>query len=203
MTNIRTGFSGEAWMDDFEPIKKESGEEIDVSKINYFKLHGSLDWEMENGYLKGSSSHEPSKNPWIIFGEESKMVSIEPFLSLLIRFKERLKSADFVVCIGYSFFDTYINNLLLQSVNTSGKKLIIVDIKDESKDQFLERLKYIQENDFNHRNNTLSIASEKLHLISKTSAVNFLKDHLGRNAKGLLDLINKLESEMVKEESPF
>jgi len=198
VTNIRTGFSGENWMDDFETAEGEL-----KSKINYYKLHGSLDWEMEDGYLMSSVNHEYSNNPWVIFGEESKMVSIEPFLSLLVRYKQKLKLADYIICVGYSFFDTYINNLLLQAVNLPGKRLIIVDTKEETKSQFIERLKYIQQNDFNHKNNTSTISEERIHLFSGTTAVKYFKDHLGKNAPGLMTLIEKLEQESEAEEYPF
>lgn len=40
-----------------------------------------------------------------------------------------LEEADFYIVIGYSFFDTYINNIILQGVNQDpDKKIIIVDI---------------------------------------------------------------------------
>lgn len=198
VTNIRTGFSGEQWADDFD-----SNDGNVKSKINYFKLHGSLDWEMEEGYLRASTSHIASKNPWVIFGEESKMVSVEPFLSLLVHYKQKLKEADYIICVGYSFFDTYINNLLLQAVNLPGKRLIVVDKKPESPREFVDRLRNIQQNDYSHKNNTTTISEERLKLFSNTTAADFFKSVLGRDASGLLNIIDELQRESITKESPF
>jgi len=80
------------------------------------------------------------RDPLIIFGSYSKMLSFDPFLYILSKFRTLLEESTIFIVIGYSFHDKYINNLLIQqlSQNTDKdipKKLLIVDpsYKDKTK----------------------------------------------------------------------
>jgi hypothetical protein len=70
---------------------------------------------------------DPNHDPYIIFGYGAKTFSVEPFFSLIHNFRTLLKERSYIFTIGYSFFDPYINNLLLEALNHGGKKLIIVN----------------------------------------------------------------------------
>lgn len=123
--------------------KAANDEESDI--INLYKLHGSLDWmrlidgtilekvPVEDGYEDYEDSGGENRiehDPFIIFGQGTKFFSVEPFFSMIQDFSRKLKERDYYFVIGYSFFDPYINNLLIQAVKDGGqknKKIIIVN----------------------------------------------------------------------------
>lgn len=123
------------------------------TKINLFKLHGSLDWEYnhESEEISIKENIDDGREPLIIFGSYSKMLSFDPFLYILSKFRASLEEATIFIVVGYSFHDKYINNLLIQqlSQNTDNdipKKLLIVDpgCKGKTSVQVAEELKQIQ-----------------------------------------------------------
>jgi len=115
--------------------------EEECNRINLYKLHGSLDWIrlsdgniLENPKLAQLSEEDDENriehNPFIIFGQGIKVFSIEPFVSLIQSFREKLRERSYLFIIGYSFFDPYINNLLIHAVKEAreeNKKIIIVN----------------------------------------------------------------------------
>ena len=110
------------------------------TKINLYKLHGSLDWEYnpDSEDIQIKSNIDDGREPLIIFGSYSKMLSFDPFLFMLSQFRTLLSKATIFVVIGYSFHDKYINNLLIQqlSMNTEEdipKKILIVDPQTKKK----------------------------------------------------------------------
>jgi len=62
----------------------------------------------------------------LIFGRSNKMFSFDPFLKLLGDFREKLSTARMYVLIGYSFNDSYINDLLIQQLNAQSGKMMVV-----------------------------------------------------------------------------
>jgi len=120
--------------------KAANNDEADI--INLYKLHGSLDWiRLADGSVREKHSDDETftegeeeiridHDPFIIFGHGTKFFSVEPFFSLIQHFSRKLKERDYYFIIGYSFFDPYINNLLIQAVKDGGqsnKKIIIVN----------------------------------------------------------------------------
>lgn len=120
--------------------KSANSEEADI--INLYKLHGSLDWVRltdgsvreksinDESFMEGEEEIRIDHDPFIIFGHGTKFFSVEPFFSLIQNFSKMLKERDYFFVIGYSFFDPYINNLLIQAVKDGGqrnKKIIIVN----------------------------------------------------------------------------
>ena len=98
----------------------------DNSRINLYKIHGSIDWyfdEVEE-VIKYKQDHEPAFNPknpselkpHIILGYQHKLFSVEPFFSIVQEFIQKLRSSNLIIVVGYSFNDSYINNLLIQEV---------------------------------------------------------------------------------------
>lgn len=111
-------------------------EPIDFGRINLYKLHGSLDWvRLDSGEFKEEEKlneqdkgHiEDEHSPYLIFGQGTKTFSVEPFFTLIQHFRTKLKEKSYIFVIGYSFFDPYINNLLIDSVKGTSKKLIIIN----------------------------------------------------------------------------
>ncbi|WP_169703038.1 SIR2 family protein [Candidatus Kuenenia stuttgartiensis] len=85
----------------------------EFGRINLYKLHGSIDWaRVESGEIYEESKFpeeekeyiEPFHNPYVIFGQGSKTISVEPFFSLMKKFNELLRIKKYIFVIGYSFF---------------------------------------------------------------------------------------------------
>lgn len=199
--NVNTGFIQGRWADDFSDGKKEH--HANESKINYYKIHGSLDWYRDVDVAHCSESHIIQDRPFLIFGQENKMLSIEPFFSLLVRFRKRLDEATHVISIGYSFFDPYINNLIISSVNNQfDKKLIIVDpgLKDCTPDKFVEKLKIIQGVDIQNGTYNLStLDSSRVHIIPQRTD-EFYWEYLSDGARKLKELV---EIQNPEDQAPF
>lgn len=169
------------------------------TKINLFKLHGSIDWEhdQESEEILIEENINDSKEPLIIFGSFSKMLSFDPFLYILSNFRTLLKEATIFVVIGYSFHDKYINNLMIQQLshNTEEdvpKKLLVVDpcLANVSEAQFAEELKAIQDSkSINDIINFRQISPERIKLISKSASA-FYAEYF---ASGAAVLKNELE----------
>jgi hypothetical protein len=230
------GFVSGEW----KGVREKDVEEFD--KLNLFKLHGSLDWVRltDSGAVKQRESlrSEEEKdiderhNPYLIFGHGSKTFSFDPFFSLISNFKEMLLSRPYIFAIGYSFFDPYINNLIIEALNTNEfSKLIIVNPTFGPKVD-PEKLK-INHNDF-HRVEEIEgsdgslVLSEYIESIQKNAFYselpefniqkingsdrihymnmgfdNFLKEYFKQDGKRLIDLISKYEAERVEQENPF
>jgi hypothetical protein len=112
--------------------------ELPFDKINLYKLHGSLDWvRLESGEVKEKEKCNDDEldmidkkhNPYVIFGHGTKTFSVDPFFSLIHSFRKLLVEREYIFVVGYSFFDPYINNMLIEAVNIGNKKVIIVNPK--------------------------------------------------------------------------
>jgi hypothetical protein len=119
------GFSGGGW----DPSSYDA-----APGFHLYKLHGSLDWrkDPEHGIVsieypryKHADEVEHLRS-LVIFGTDQKMTGEEPFLSLVYRFSQALKTADLVVAIGYSFSDGYVNEMLVQSFDTNTRMRVLV-----------------------------------------------------------------------------
>jgi hypothetical protein len=128
----RTGFYSNEWRGmDFDDVNES------FVKMNLYKLHGSLDWvRLNTGEVKMINAlTEEEKNdidvnhsPYVIFGHGTKTFSFDPFFNLTKHFKEKLTDRPYIFVIGYSFFDPYINNLIIEALNNDiSKKLIIIN----------------------------------------------------------------------------
>ncbi len=108
----------------------------DFGRINLYKLHGSLDWVRltsddfkEKDKLVGDENQyiDEGHNPYVIFGQGTKTFSIEPFFSLIQHFRRKLNEKKYFFVVGYSFFDPYINNLFIEAVRGTSKKIVIIN----------------------------------------------------------------------------
>ena len=188
---INDGFTGKQWADGFD--LKESTES-NKYRINLYKLHGSMNWERDGelDQVVKTDHYSNANDPLIIFGQEAKMLSVDPFLSLTSRFKRKLEDSDFYFVIGYSFFDTYINNLLLEGVNRfPERKMIVVNSSCKDSKKLSEKIARIQKNDFNGAYNISSISPDKIVLVNE-KAGNFYDKYLGEKGKELKKLIDKI-----------
>lgn len=172
------------------------------TKINLYKLHGSIDWEYnrDSEIIQIKNNIDDSQEPLIIFGSYSKMLSFDPFLYMLNEFRTSLSKATLFVVIGYSFHDKYINNLLIQQLSNNTqedipKKLLIVNpsTKEKTEDQVAEELRQIQDSkSINDVINFRQISNERIKLIPK-SAAEFYSEYFSNNAKLLLAELEETE----------
>lgn len=144
---LYTGFVSNKWVGfDKSDIDENT---YTASRINYYKLHGSLDWyRLTDGSVRKKTENEDIENieidPLLIFGHGTKVYTIEPFFSILESFKSKLKEKKYYIVIGYSFFDPHVNNLIFNELmNDDEKILLIVNPKISDK---------LQDNDFDSKN---------------------------------------------------
>lgn len=201
---LNNGFSNNAW--------DTTSFDVPQSRLNLYKIHGSLDWYLDKDDTHSLPDYEIAFNklqpderkPQLILGYESKLFSVDPFFTLLQKFIEKLNKVNLVVVIGYSFFDAYLNNILIKFLNSSeNKKLFIVDPGFSSKpnpaESFTEYLKIIQ-TDTSTLNiyNYTSLASAKVEFFKSGSEISGAKEFYTEyfadkcaKLKGLYELAGK------------
>ena len=201
-TNLNNGFSKTGFNSNEFTISE--------SRINYYKLHGSLDWSRtREGSVVCDLDHNKQDNPVIIFGEDNKMMSFDPFFSLLVNFKQRLENSEVFIIIGYSFQDAYINNLLLQSVNEGQKKMLIVEPyafgNDNSSEQeinndFLKRLELVQRTKEHTGLDNLSfkLSPERFEILRMTAS-QFFDEYFKHSGEKLIQYV----ASITEDELPF
>lgn len=183
------------WAADFD-------NENSVTKLNYYKLHGSLGWEYnkDTEEISIKENINDGREPLIIFGSYSKMLSIDPFLYILSKFRDSLEKSTIFIIIGYSFHDKYINNLLIQqlSQNTTAnvpKKLLVVNpsYNNTTESQFTEELKQIQDSkSYNDVINFKYISPDRIKIVAKTAA-NFYLEYFTNNAQMIENELFEIE----------
>jgi len=194
---LENGFDGRHWTGNFTDVDQQK-----ESKINLFKLHGSLDWWYNSDDEVVELRWPDNAEPLIVFGTDNKMHSIAPFLDLLTCFRSRLKRAALLVTIGYSFFDPYVNNVLIHELSRSPRKRILVidpKYKKKSPTDFLDHLAKLQlKNPIQGIPNLSKISPEKVKVFS-LRARDFFKTYLANGGSKLWQ-----EYERVKESTtPF
>ena len=116
--------------------------------INLLKIHGSVDWEMdEKGQLIKVLTNKQKDviNPVMIFPSSEKYMQSyqEPYFSLMTKFQELLRKPNTLfMTIGFSFADNHIFEMILQSIkhNNSLSTLITDYTLDGNKNPNWEEL---------------------------------------------------------------
>jgi hypothetical protein len=121
--------------------------------LSLLKLHGSVDWTLDESQEAGVSTHrmrivapaEVSKAthlPAVVFGGRSKLRADGPFLDLFAAFRRELASTDDLVIVGYSFRDEHINEYIGNWLSGSESRTItIIDLHATSIDsEFASKL---------------------------------------------------------------
>ncbi|MHA1401687.1 MAG: SIR2 family protein [Candidatus Heimdallarchaeaceae archaeon] len=187
---LSDGFDGSNWTGNFD------------KKINYYKLHGSLNWylDKETESIRKIDNQAISPEPLIIFGSDNKMLSFEPFLNLITEFYRKLKQANLLIVIGYSFQDKYINNLIIQQLmdTRTTKKMLIVDPScEEESESFVKRLQDTQI----MRDSSESVSFTKLNreLVEtyKTTAAEFIRSFFSNEAYDLREKLQQILKEYL------
>lgn len=107
----------------------------DAYDVYLYKLHGSLDW-VADAKLGVCSIRWPAaedtegvsadEEALLIFGTNSKMRPVDPFLSLLFHFQQALNRSTLLVIVGYSFGDEHVNEMIFDSLQRDVKMRCIV-----------------------------------------------------------------------------
>ncbi len=230
---IWMGFSNGQWVG----LESEPKLEEEKRRINFYKLHGSLNWlrntandiwEKEKWEKQNRVEQEEQNlehNPFIIFGQGIKSFSVEPFFSMINHFRRLLEEKDYFFVIGYSFFDPYINNLLISATLGTNKKIFIVNpefgpeeiYKEEPNNEFgecqfseykqklAEYIKEIQKNSFYSELPEFNVSYVKpdslIYIPWETEK--FIKKYFLNGGNLLIKGIEKFEQERKEIEKPF
>ena len=122
--NVQRGFDGRFW--DWRAFEETAGEGL---PLLLYKLHGSLDWQTGTDgrvrYVDAPSTIEDD-DVAIVFGASYKRQYVDPFLFLAYEFRRwTLDAAKVIVCIGYSFSDEHINDILAQSLRQDDQRQLV------------------------------------------------------------------------------
>jgi hypothetical protein len=187
------------------------------AKINLSKIHGSLDWYLNEDDTCCLTNHEVAFNPLnpderkphIILGFEYKLFSVDPFFTLLQQFIQKLKTSKLLVVIGYSFFDNYLNNIIIRHLNSNENgRVLIVDpywaSKDNPEEDFLKYLKQIQADTSNmNLNNYTTLYSSRIEFYQNeaglnSGAKNFYADFLSDKCDKLSKFIEQINNRKLE-----
>lgn len=142
----------------YYPGQSVSGKVHRAEKVlRYFKLHGSLSWVAEdpspsNTYgisemsLKGDVKFKSGMQLMIYPCVSKKTFTLDlPYSELFRRFSAAINRPQSVLfCLGYSFYDEHINDIIFQALSNPSFTLFIVNYSpntdDESKIDELKRL---------------------------------------------------------------
>ena len=100
-------------------------------RIEYLKLHGSVDWWLgeDNNIYHDFTGQNPLirlRDRMIIYPIYEKYISKEPFFTLYQYFRRSLLFEDIVIVIGYSFADISINNAFIDWLTYKNNTRLIV-----------------------------------------------------------------------------
>ena len=100
--------------------------------INLIKLHGSINWALEDNYIIKTTSNPDNM---FIYPSHDKLddTLLNPFSEVFRRFSlsnKRYKNG--LLIIGYGFLDSHVNSLLLQAIEQPNSFMVIVDPKRDS-----------------------------------------------------------------------
>ncbi len=94
--------------------------ELSARHILLYKLHGSLSWFEDNGeFYEDNTPLVSKRNPLIIYPSRLKYAeSIRPPFDWLFRkFGAEVSGANLLICIGYRFADTNLNQYIYTGLN--------------------------------------------------------------------------------------
>jgi hypothetical protein len=127
--------------------------------IRLYKIHGSILWyKTDRGYYVKLPTKIEGSRTELITGEQAVSLMLypmrkwdydEPLLEMLIKMKERLEKANFVVIVGYSFRDDHIRRIFWDA-GRANKELTVVLISPNSPEIYENKLKDYQIPELSH-----------------------------------------------------
>jgi hypothetical protein len=154
--------------------------------IILYKIHGSIDWSIEEFGLVKERKNDIEEGA-LIFGTAYKLQYLDPFLYLIYEFRRRTldPKTTAIICIGYSFGDEHINGIIGQSITDNPKRRIIVVSPTDD-----DKIKDKQEKIMNKLKTTLE---DNIKIIP-LGAKEFLQNKLS---------VQYIDDFLPKEEQPF
>ncbi len=150
--NLNTGFRGvnkkrfNIFEFDTDKYYRRSDNKIEkIKKINLFKLHGSINWyidNLDNSIFENQLTLENHKldkkllKPFLIMPTRNKLSDSlnVPFGELQRKFKESISiESNLLIIIGYSGGDSHINQFIEDSLKSNSSLEIIIFIFSEKK----------------------------------------------------------------------
>lgn len=145
--------------------------EWDENIIEYKKLHGSLDWVIDNSHnctRQGANipvPADPNKMPLLYPGYKDTPTE-EPFKTIHDHLLNRLLDADEVIVIGFAFRDSYINGLFDTALRINqGLKIKCfnpADIKSLPTESRIRHFKTVYPNRFEYIQEGIEISENPL-----------------------------------------
>jgi hypothetical protein len=104
--------------------------DADDKGYTLYKLHGSLDWFNDPVTHKLMQADDTSREPVLIFGVSNKLRAIDPYLFYIYEFRRHCFSPDLrlMVCIGYSFSDEHINDIIAQALKSNPQARVLATV---------------------------------------------------------------------------
>lgn len=93
-----------------------------IPKLFYlYKMHGSLNWKINNGRVEQSESEniEKIEDRVMIFPQDSKFEHSyeQPYFEMMSRFQESLRNENtLLITIGFSYLDKHISSVIIESL---------------------------------------------------------------------------------------
>lgn len=106
-----------------------------------YKMHGSIDWEqIGRDKITKKATGIKTDDLAIIFGLSNKLQSYDPYLFYSYEFREHCLGANLLICSGYSFKDTHINDFIKFGFKDAVQKRLIVNVLETNanEDSILE-----------------------------------------------------------------
>jgi hypothetical protein len=110
--------------------------DADDKGFTLFKLHGSLDWFNDAKTHKLMQADDSIREPVLIFGVSNKLRAIDPYLFYIFQFRQNCFSPDLrlIVCVGYSFSDEHINDIIAQALKSNQQARVLATVYRASDD---------------------------------------------------------------------
>ncbi|MCG3119688.1 MAG: hypothetical protein ALAOOOJD_02196 [bacterium] len=120
--NIELGFSPHDKKWKYSNFENDGTRDLD---FYLYKLHGSIDWKKQGNDIIRCDN--PTRDSEIIFGTDSKLKSIDPFLFYVFEFRKWSLdiACKLILTVGYSFSDEYMNSLITQALNQSPNRRLL------------------------------------------------------------------------------
>jgi len=142
-----------------------------------YKIHGSINWEqIERDKIQKKETGVKTDNLAIIFGLTNKLQSYDPYLFYSYEFREHCLNAKLLICSGYSFNDTHINDFIKYGFKNEPQKRLVVNILGTDKENIKTNI-----------SSKLEIDKRQIYVYPKTTSMFFHDDLKLENLAVLFD----------------
>ena len=138
----------------FEPKTKEwhySNFDNEEKQFFLYKLHGSINWYVDRKTRKLKLSDKACKEPELIFGIDTKLKSIDPYLYFIYEFRRSMLFSDcrLIISIGFSFSDEHICPVISQALKDNPNRTLLVVLPKETSKEKVKKGLDLSEQIFN------------------------------------------------------